>query len=166
MTDIFADLPEEPKENALSVHVNKITKLEIAKVATDTIRQVNDGERDALEVIIQAKAITQVAEAIIEGVKGSAVDEAHKYDKMDRVYHGVPFVIKALPHTWGFDHCEEWAGVVAEQERLSNLRKKIERKMVNAYHGVDEFFDDGTPVPAAVIAKHKGETIEIQIPKK
>jgi len=164
--DIFAEEPEESKDKALSVHVNNITKRDIIKVADNTVQQVLDGERDALEVIIQAKAIAQVAEKIIEGAKAHAIDEAYKYDRNDRVYHGVKFVIKKVADTWGFDHCDEWLDLEEKIRSLSLAKKRLEKKMVNAYNGVPEFFENGLPVPPARIAEYKGETIEIQIPSK
>lgn len=158
--DIF-----EEEESGLSVHVGKITKSALKATAENIVALVDDGEKDAIEVYVQAKALEQTAKAMQDGVKVWAIEEAYKYDKSKGSYAGVSFSLKHLPNKYSYDHNPEWVRLSAEIESLSVRKKLLEQQMVSAIKTGSIKLESGQVIQPAIIEMSGGETIEVSIPK-
>ena len=161
MEDIFA----EKKERGLSVSVVSLTKSALHATAESFIQQVEDGEKDPIEVLIQAKALQHLAKDLEEGVRSYAMSEAYMYDKADRKMSGVQFNIKNLPNKYKFDHSAEWLELTRRIDELVAYRKELEDLMIAAIKTGEMIVQEGRKIYPAVVDKHGGETIEVKIPK-
>lgn len=162
MEDIFAG---ESAERGLSVEVIKITKVALHETATSIIQQVEDGDKDPIEAMIQAKALEQMAKDMLEGLKAYAIEEAYKWEKSKGSMSGVQFTVKNLADKYSFSHCEEWEVLNKQISELTEKRKALEVQMVAARKTGEVTLPDGRKIPPATIERHGGETIEITIPK-
>jgi hypothetical protein len=160
MTDIFKDA-----NNSLSVELVSINKTAIHSVAASIIQTVDDGEKSALDALIQAKGLEELSKMIVDGVKGWAMDEAEQFPKNESRRMGVGFAVKNLPNKYDYSHDERWCELKQSIEALTAQIKEREKSMVEAmkYGGITT---ETGYIPAAKIAAHGGLTIQVSIPKE
>lgn len=158
--DIFKE-----HDNSLSVELTNINKSSLSDIASSIIQTVDDGYKDALDVLIQAKGLEELSKMISDGVKQWAMNEAEGYPKADAKRLGVGFTLKGLPNKYDFSHDEKWCALNDKIKQLQAEIKEREKFMVEAikYNGITT--STGEVIPPATIASHGGQTIQITIPK-
>lgn len=158
--DIF-----EEKNDSIVLSLGNITKSGLGELAHRVSSSVSNGEEDALDVYIKAKALSEVADVIMSQVKEEAVSEAGNYSVNDSSKLGVKFQIKETPSSYSFDHNEEWVHINNQIETLKRMQKDIEKQMIEAMKYSELISKDGEVIPPAVVKKFGGTTLAISIPK-
>ena len=159
MIDIFK---EEDKGMVLAL--DNLSKAYLQSIAEDISNSVFDGNEYALPTYIKAKGLEEIAKAIQESIKESAIDEAQVYRKDEKVL-GCEFLVKNTPTTYDFSHNDEWRILNDEITKLKAQQKEIEKQMILAMGMAQMVNTDGVVVEPAVVKKDGSQTIQINIPK-
>lgn len=154
----------EFKEEGVVFSLESMTKATISEIGNKIIKNVVEGNTDALQEFIKAKGLYELSEVIVSGIKELAIDEASKYSDGEAVL-GCKFQVRSLADSYDFSHDSEWAIISNEMELLKTKLKAREKKMLDAM-GYSELVDDsGEVIPPAIVKKKGGKTIAITIPK-
>lgn len=159
MEDIF-----KTTNKGLIVNLATISKGYINEIASDIIKNVMEGESDALHEYIKAKGLAELASIIIEGLKEEALSEASNYAKEEKVL-GCDIVIKGTPALYDFSVDEEWVIITNEIDYLKAKLKARELKMIDALKYSNIVDENGEVIPKANIKKESGTTLSITIKK-
>jgi hypothetical protein len=163
MVDIFEEHNLVP---ANTLDFTQINKAALGSVSGAVVERVENGDEDALEVYIKAKAIQEVAGNIIKAVKEQATDEAEKYGKGDSKMLGCEFIVKNGATRYSFDHDETWVELTRKIDELAKLRKAREKDMIEATKYAELTDKDGEVIPPAEITNGGGTMLTVTIPKK
>lgn len=158
--DIF-----EERNDSIVLSLGNITKSGLGELAHRVSSSVTNGEEDALDVYIKAKALSEIADAIMSDVKEEAVSEAGNYSTNDSSKLGCKFQIKETPNAYSFEHNEEWVHLNNQIETLKKAQKEIEKQMIEAMKYSELISKDGEVIPPAIIKRYGGTTLAISIPK-
>jgi len=159
MIDIFKE-----EDKFLVLALENLSKAYLQSIAENISNSVFDGNEYALPTYIKAKGLEEIAKAIQESIKGSAIDEAQAYRKDEKVL-GCEFLVKNTPTTYDFSHNDEWRILNDEIAKLKSQQKEIEKQMILAMGMAQMVNTDGVVVEPAVVKKDGGQTIQINIPK-
>jgi DNA-directed RNA polymerase specialized sigma subunit len=157
--DIFSE-----KNGSLSIKIERVSKAAIQEIAQSVVSYVLNGNDDPLKEYIKAKALSDIASEISEGLKDDAIKEAEKYDLNDPVF-GCKVVLKSTPTSYDFSHDGEWRSVNQEMEKLKLRLKEREKKMIDAMKYSELSDEFGEVIPPALVKKEGSQTIAINIPK-
>ena len=154
-------------ENNLVLNVASFTKAELSTVSQQFVSQVENGEVEAIDVLIKAKALEEISKEIQSGIKSYAIEEAQAYGKEGSKRMGVGIVLANGASKYSYDHDETWCELSAEIERLTALKKEREKSMVDAIkYGGQIVTGDGEVIQAAVVVSYGEEQVRVSIPKK
>lgn len=159
MIDIFKE-----EDKFLVLALENLSKAYLQSIAENISNSVFDGNEYALPTYIKAKGLEEIAKAIQESIKESAIDEAQAYRKDEKVL-GCEFLVKNTPTTYDFSHNDEWRILNDEITKLKAQQKEIEKQMVLAMGMAQMVNTDGVVIEPAVVKKDGGQTIQINIPK-
>lgn len=159
MIDIFKE-----EDKFLVLALDNLSKAYLQSIAENISNSVFDGNEYALPTYIKAKGLEEIAKAIQESIKESAIDEAQAYRKDEKIL-GCEFLIKNTPTTYDFSHNDEWVFINDEINKLKSQQKEIEKQMILAMTMAQMVNNDGVVVEPAVVKKDGGQTIQINIPK-
>lgn len=159
MIDIFKE-----EDKFLVLALENLSKAYLQSIAENISNSVFDGNEYALPTYIKAKGLEEIAKAIQESIKESAIDEAQAYRKDEKVL-GCEFLVKNTPTTYDFSHNDEWRILNDEITKLKAQQKEIEKQMVLAIGMAQMVNTDGVIVEPAVVKKDGSQTIQINIPK-
>jgi hypothetical protein len=159
MIDIFKE-----EDKFLVLALENLSKAYLQSIAENISNSVFDGNEYALPTYIKAKGLEEIAKAIQESIKESAIDEAQDYRKDEKVL-GCEFLVKNTPTTYDFSHNDEWRILNDEITKLKAQQKEIEKQMILAMGMAQMVNTDGVVVEPAVVKKDGGQTIQINIPK-
>lgn len=159
MIDIFKE-----EDKFLVLALENLSKAYLQSIAENISNSVFDGNEYALPTYIKAKGLEEIAKAIQESIKESAIDEAQAYRKDEKVL-GCEFLVKNTPTTYDFSHNDEWRILNDEITKLKAQQKEIEKQMILAMGMAQMVNTDGVVVEPAVVKKDGGQTIQINIPK-
>jgi len=159
MIDIFKE-----ESNGMVLALDNLSKAYLQSIAENISNSVFDGNEYALPTYIKAKGLEEIAKAIQDRIKESAVDEAQAYRKDEKVL-GCEFLVKNTPTTYDFSHNDEWVYLNNEITRLKAQQKEIEKQMVLATTMAQMVNNDGVVIEPALVKKDGGQTIQINIPK-
>lgn len=157
--DIFKET-----QQGLTLTLDKISKSIITDYSQKVVHNVMEGNEYALEQYIKAKAVSEIANSIMDGLKELAIQEADNYNPNDKV-SGCSFQIKSVASTYDFSHDDEWRSIQEDMEKLKNLLKAREKQMIDACNYAELVDKNGEVIPPAVVKKPGGSTIAIVIPK-
>jgi len=157
--DIFSE-----NNGNLSIKIERVSKSAIHEIANSVVSYVLDGNDDPLKEFIKAKALSEIASEISDGLKDDAIREAEKYDLNDSVF-GCKVVLKSTPTSYDFSHDGEWKSVNDEIEKLKSRLKDREKKMIDAMKYSELTDELGEVIPPARIKKEGSQTIAVNIPK-
>lgn len=123
------------------------------------VGEIDEGNADPLESLIQLKRIEEVLEASINQIKERAVAEAKKYGAKEFELHGVKVQVKEGAARWSYKHILQW-------NELEAKRKGIEDVAKNRYKNPSLIMADadGVEIPMAQCTYDK-ESVSITIPK-
>lgn len=159
MIDIFKE-----EDKFLVLALENLSKAYLQSIAEKISNSVFDGNEYALPTYIKAKGLEEIAKAIQESIKESAIDEAQAYRKDEKVL-GCEFLVKNTPTTYDFSHNDEWRILNDEITKLKAQQKEIEKQMILAMGMAQMVNTDGVIVEPAVVKKDGSQTIQINIPK-
>lgn len=159
MIDIFKE-----EDKFLVLALENLSKAYLQSIAENISNSVFDGNEYALPTYIKAKGLEEIAKAIQESIKESAIDEAQAYRKDEKVL-GCEFLVKNTPTTYDFSHNDEWRILNDQITKLKAQQKEIEKQMVLAMGMAQMVNTDGVIVEPAVVKKDGAQTIQINIPK-
>lgn len=159
MIDIFTK-----EDKFLVLALENLSKAYLQSIAENISNSVFDGNEYALPTYIKAKGLEEIAKAIQESIKESAIDEAQDYRKDEKVL-GCEFLVKNTPTTYDFSHNDEWRILNDEITKLKAQQKEIEKQMILAMGMAQMVNTDGVVIEPAVVKKDGGQTIQINIPK-
>lgn len=156
--------PEATSTNIVLFEEN-ITKSEIASKAESTIEAVNEGHVPALETYLQVRAVKEVCDTVIKGIKDTVVDEVDNLNEREREVRGVRFELTKGSIKYDFSHDDVWNDL---QERLAEIKDQIksrEKLMINAIDYAEVYDDEGTKVEPATVAGGTAQVLKTVIPK-
>lgn len=159
MIDIFKE-----QSDGMVLALDNLSKAYLQSIAENISDSVFNGTEYALPTYIKAKGLEEIAKAIQESIKESAIDDAQDYRKDEKIL-GCEFLIKNTPTTYDFSHNDEWVHLNNEIVRLKAQQKEIEKQMILATTVAQLVTTDGVVVEPAVVKKDGGQTIQINIPK-
>lgn len=159
MIDIFKE-----KDNGLSIAIDNITKSNLSQMANGVIHNVLNGNTDPLHEYIKAKALSELAGMMVDGLKEVAVSEADKYAGQENIF-GCKVVVKATPTSYDFSHDDEWRIISENIEALKAKLKERETQMIEATKYAELVSTDGEVIPPAEVKKQGGTTLSITIPR-
>jgi formiminotetrahydrofolate cyclodeaminase len=159
MTDIFAE-----KDGYGLISLQDINKITLSSISDKVVMGVVNGYEDALEVYIKAKALSQIADNIIDRVKEEAITDAERAAGSNTL--GCEVQVKSVPNQFSFSHDDEWRLLDEEIKKLSERKKAREKQMVEAMKYAELVDVDGFIIPPAEIKKYGGTTLSIIIPKQ
>jgi hypothetical protein len=159
MIDIFKE-----QSDGMVLALDNLSKAYLQSIAENISDSVFNGTEYALPTYIKAKGLEEIAKAIQESIKESAIDDAQDYRKDEKIL-GCEFLIKNTPTTYDFSHNDEWMHLNNEIARLKAQQKEIEKQMILATTVAQLVTTDGVVVEPAVVKKDGGQTIQINIPK-
>ena len=159
MIDIFKE-----QSDGMVLALDNLSKAYLQSIAENISDSVFHGTEYALPTYIKAKGLEEIAKAIQESIKESAIDDAQDYRKDEKIL-GCEFLIKNTPTTYDFSHNDEWVHLNNEIARLKAQQKEIEKQMILATTVAQLVTTDGVVVEPAVVKKDGGQTIQINIPK-
>jgi hypothetical protein len=152
--------------NSLILNVNSFTKSELSSVSQQFVSQVKNGDVEAIDVLIKAKALEEISKEIQSGVKNYAIEEAQAYGKEGSKRMGVGIVVANGASKYSYDHDETWSELNKEMEILKAKIKEREKSMVEAIkYGGQLITADGEIIPAAVVVSYGEEQVRVSIPK-
>jgi hypothetical protein len=151
------------KQEGLVINLDNITKSHLSDVSDKIIKNVMDGNEDAIQQYIKAKGLSELASQVLEGLKDEAVREAEKYGN-DVVISGCKVQIKNTPTSYDFSHDSEWSIINNDIEKLKAELKAREKKMLDAMNYSELVDDSGEIIPPAQVKKSGGQTLAITIP--
>jgi hypothetical protein len=157
--DIFKE-----EDNVLSIGIDNITKSNLSKMADGIIHNVLNGNTDALHEYIKAKALSELAGMMVEGLKEVALNEADKYAGQESIF-GCKVVVKSTPSSYDFSHDDEWRILSENIESLKTKLKERESEMIEATKYAELVSTSGEVIPPAEIKKQGGTTLSITIPR-
>lgn len=159
MIDIFKE-----DDKGMVLALDNLSKAYLQSIAENISNSVFNGNEYALPTYIKAKGLEEIAKAIQESIKESAIDEAQDYRKDEKVL-GCEFLVKNTPTTYDFSHNDEWRILNDEITKLKAQQKEIEKQMILAMGMAQMVNTDGVVIEPAVVKKDGGQTIQINIPK-
>ena len=122
----------EVETTKLVLFKENITKAEIQEKAASTIEAVNEGEVNSIEVYTQIRAVKEVTDAILKGIKDTVVDDVERLHPKEREFRGIRLDLANGKLKYDFSHDDEWVNL---QEQLADIKDKIktrEKYMVDA----------------------------------
>jgi len=130
------------------------TKDNITALATEIIRQCQEGEADTLQMIVKVTAIHKTTEAVLEGLKEEALRELAKHGKDGAMILSAG--IKQMEAGVKYDYSQdaEWRA----------LKETVDA--ANADLKDRETFLKGVKSPFETLDKSTGEMVTIYPPKK
>jgi len=162
MTDIFNDNSNTKQE--LVINLTNFSKSTLVGIASNIVQSVHDNEADAMSEYLKAKAVSEIAEAVMSGIKEDVKDEVEKYGK-ECVFSGTSFVIKNQADSYDFSHDEEWVLLNQQMDALKTKIKAREKKMVDAIKYSNLVDENGEIIPPAVVKKRGGTILSLTLPK-
>lgn len=159
MMDIFKE-----ENNVISIGIDNITKSNLSNMASGVIHNVLNGNTDALHEYIKAKALSEMATMMVDGLKEAALSEADKYAGQENIF-GCKVVVKSTPTSYDFSHDDEWRILNESIEALKVKMKERETQMIEATKYAELVTTDGEVIPAAEVKKQGGTTLSITIPR-
>ena len=159
MMDIFRE-----QGNGLSIGIDNITKSNLSQMAGGVIHNVLNGNTDALHEYIKAKALSELASMMVDGLKEVALSEADKYAGQENIF-GCKVVVKSTPTSYDFMHDDEWRILSENIEALKVKMKERETQMIEATKYAELVSTSGEVIPAAEVKKQGGTTLSITIPR-
>ena len=153
----------EPKN--LVLFKENITKQEIAEKAAYTVEAVNEGHVNAIEVYTQVRAVKEVTDAILKGIKDATLDEVERLNPMERSFRGIEMQLAQGRTKYDFSHDEKWCEISDKIEELKAQLKEREKLMVNAldYSGVAD--ENGEVIQPATVVGGTEKSLKIIIPR-
>jgi len=155
----------EVETTKLVLFKENITKTEIQDKAATTIAAVNDGEVNSIEVYTQVRAVKEVADAVLKGIKETVVDDVERLHPKEREFRGIRLDLASGKLKYDFSHDEEWSNL---QERLHEIKDQIktrEKHMVDAIEYEEVVDKNGEIVPAAKVVGGTESSVRVIIPK-
>jgi hypothetical protein len=156
--DIFTE-----NEDGLSILLDNISKSSLNKISMSIVKNVEDGNTDALQEYIKAKGLSELASMLVESLKDEAIDEALKYGNDHRIL-GCKILVKGSPTSYDYSHDEEWTLYDNQINNLKLLQKDREKQMLDAMKYSELIDADGEVIPPANVKKQGGQTLSITIP--
>lgn len=159
MMDIFKE-----ENNVISIGIDNITKSNLSHMADGIIHNVLNGNTDALHEYIKAKALSELASMMVDGLKEVALTEADKYAGQENIF-GCKVVVKSTPTSYDFEHDDEWRILSENIEVLKIKLKERETQMIEATKYAELVNTSGEVIPPAEVRKQGGTTLSITIPR-
>lgn len=159
MMDIFKE-----ENNVISIGIDNITKSNLSNMASGVIHNVLNGNTDALHEYIKAKALSEMASMMVDGLKEVALAEADKYAGQENIF-GCKVVVKSTPTSYEFSHDDEWRIINDNIEALKTKLKERETQMIEATKYAELVNTSGEVIPPAEVKKQGGTTLSITIPR-
>lgn len=101
------------------------TKTNITDKANELIELVKNGEVNALEVAIKAKAIIATCEEFLTGINEDVLAEIGKYGKKANVL-GAIAEVKEVGTKWDYSNSEAWVQAKKQEDSIAEKRKQVE----------------------------------------
>jgi hypothetical protein len=141
------------------IKFNDFKETSLISMAESICKEVEDGNNNALNVMIQAKALDFMSKEIIKKVKDLALGEAGNYSKDDSVFNGAKFSIGNTGDTLDYKSDEEYA----ELENKLKARKDKLKKAFDMNKTGDVYVDGetGETIPVVRIKKHSEQILKI-----
>ena len=112
---------------------------------TDLIFEVEEGNKNPLEVYCFLHKLETQIKAAKEQIKPLAIEEATKHGKTF-TFMGFEIQQKSLPGRWKFDHLDEWNAVKFKMQNIEDLAKWAYKSQEK---GVQPITDDGEIITPA-----------------
>ena len=156
--------PELEPKNIVLFKEN-ITKAEIAEKAEATINAVNEGSVSAIEVYTQVRAVKEVTDTILKGIKNAVMDETDALHSDERTFRGVQLQVTNGRAKYEFDHDASWNDMMEEMAQLKDKIKEREKLMINAidYGGVADA--NGEEIEPAKVVGGTERSVKVIIPR-
>lgn len=155
----------EVETTKLVLFKENITKAEIQEKAASTIEAVNEGEVNSIEVYTQIRAVKEVTDAILKGIKDTVVDDVERLHPKEREFRGIRLDLANGKLKYDFSHDDEWTNL---QEQLADIKDKIktrEKYMIDAIEYEEVVDKNGEIVPRAEVVGGTESSVRVVIPK-
>lgn len=161
------DLPfPEMEAKSMVMFKDNITKSEIQEKAVNTVEAVNEGHVNSIDVFTQVRAVKEVADAILDGIKETVIDDVERLHADEREYRGIKLELANGRTKYDFSHDEEWVNLQEELSEIKDRIKSREKLMIDAikYSGVVDK-DTGEEIQPAKIIGGTPKSVKVIIPK-
>jgi len=156
--------PEVEVKNMVLFEEN-ITKKEIEKKSVDIIESVNEGHVNSIEVFTQVRAVKELTDMILSGIKDKVVDDLEMLNPLERTSRGVKIDLMNGRNKYDFSDDGEWCTLQMQLEIIKDKIKAREKLMIKAIEYSEVSDLDGVVVSPARIVGGTEKVVKITIPK-
>jgi len=143
--------------------INDFTEKNLSAIAESICHEVEEGNKPALEVYIQAKALSKISEKIIDRLKREATNGAEQYAKMERVFKGAEFNLSTSPLVLNYEEDPEYLRL---SEQLKARKKLLSDSYKQAQNGTQLITDQGELIPVVSKKKEQETIITVSFKKR
>lgn len=147
---------ELPSSPASLMHLMPSTGEQINTFALGIVRAVKDGEENALDVMLQLRAMEKAFKVINEQIKDNVVTEANKYPGTTFKYRGVELAKGDVSTTYDYAVCGD---TIWERLRVDADTAKLKQSE-------RETFLKSLKEPITIVDEMTGEVVEVRPPLK
>ncbi len=155
---------EESSNKSITKFSSNITKSEIKSKADIALSSVEEGNVDAIDMFIKTRALRDVCDEVIDGLKDKVSNKLFSIHKADRKFNGVELQLSEGSIKYGFSHSDEWRRLKDELDSASQKLKDYEKLMIIAIR-TEVFDSSGVAVDPAVEVGGTSGVLKVVIPK-
>lgn len=156
--------PELEDKKEITAFSGNITKSEISEKAGLAIATVNNGHIDPIDMYLKTRALKEVCDEVLDGIKSKVVDKLQNMHKEERKFRGVDMQVTEGSIKYSFDHSEKWNELKDAAKSAAKAVKDYEDLMVNAINN-EIYGADGVLIEGARISGGSDPVLKVVIPK-
>ena len=141
------------------VKITSYKESELKKISSSIIEEVTDGNKNPLDVYIQAKALQKISKDVIDKIKDQARNEADEYSKIDSTYNGAKFSVGNSGDTLNYESDMEYLKLKEKLEDRKDTLKTAYKLSLKDKKSIDEL--TGEIIPVVLVKKHSEQIIKV-----
>jgi len=141
------------------VKITSYKESELKKISSSIIEEVTDGNKNPLDVYIQAKALQKISKDVVDSIKDQARNEADEYSKIDSTLNGAKFSISGSAKILNYEDDSEYKRIKRElEERKNNLKNAYDLSLKDNVL-IDSI--TGEEIPVVSVKKFSEQIIKV-----
>lgn len=150
------------ENNEIQFNKDNITKERIQGLVDIMAAEVENGDKDALEIFILIKAMNEISKKALAALSSYALDEADNHGQKTFNFHGVEVTIKEGATRYKFDHIPDYVAAKAELKKIEERHKAALKNSELQITGVENLTGE-IITPAIAVPSARG--LSIRFPK-
>ena len=141
------------------VKITSYKESELKKISSAIVEEVTTGNKNPLDVYIQAKALQKISKDVIDKIKDQARNEADEYSKIDSTYNGAKFSVGNSGDTLNYESDMEYLKLKEKLEDRKDTLKTAYKLSLKDKKSIDEL--TGEIIPVVPVKKHSEQIIKV-----